>query len=1051
MSQLHKHIRDSHTRGSLTAVQLAQVGGRYCQDCGDLRSTVCNRHSRTCTRRLLAEGSVSLEAHHIPGPSAPRTQPPPTTPPPTQPPPTQPGPSAPPTQPLSATPPPTQPPPTQPPPAPAQAYIKSNRTVPFHAKDAWSQAVTAAVDQVTSAQDRGMGMHEAFTALLMLPSQALSDSGAARGRAKRVKARLQHIANGTTPTAAPASQQTSQRRSSQSNYKLAARIHGQLTLGNVSRASKCLEALPIAEPTAAAIAQLQALHPEAPPPELQAAATSPAQLDDDMFQDVLHKLPRGSAPGPSGWTYEHIKAAALHSTSARQGLLRLINAMLAGQLPHLPKVLASSLIGLQKPGGRGLRPIAIPEAFYRLAGLCLIEATDGTGQALAPLQLGVSIRGGSQCIGHALKAGIAADPDCVTAQLDFKNAFNCLDRTAMLKAIAKRQPRALAFATWAYQHASELIVNGAPDGTPPIMSQSGVRQGDPLGPLFFALALQDPLEQVNLTHRGAAPVSYADDGFLQGRAPEVIEAFQVLETLAAELKLTTERSKCGVHSLNAAAAAEVSDALNIRNYGDGFMAAGTPIGTDEYVTAQANDKAADLCKTIDLLADLPLPKQDQLILLRSSLQQRLAHLPRAAPWAPIKDAIHLLEDKVAQTALRVANCPQDTDRRQLTLPLRFGGLGIRTTSALEADAAFISAAAMTAAAMRGGSARFQPFDGPYGQNLRSCWQQLYAAGEPATLWPDDAATVNEACIKKILPDAQSTFSKFTAEHRYDALISSYDISTIDGARNVARLRSCKSRASGIWLDTLPVAPSLRLKNADLVSATRHRLGLSQMPAFAHGIHCHCKRHILPDNVDHAMSCTAVQRPITMRHNMLTETWRRICHRSGIATSAEPALAPLRAGPARNPDAADEYRGDILLVLPEDSLCVADVSVIHPAAQTYVTAAAQQDGAAAARRDQDKRTKYNRIDSSGYTFYPLSTESYGRLGAPAMQLLNKLADIADDTGPIEKDTFVTNALRELSIALCRGNALVYRSCASALNRLTGVAPTSGLLVPTSEIF
>ena len=69
----------------------------------------------------------------------------------------------------------------------------------------------------------------------------------------------------------------------------------------------------------------------------------------------------------------------------------------------------------------------------------------------------------------------------------------------------------------------------------------------------------------------------------------------------------------------------------------------------------------------------------------------------------------------------------------------------------------------------------------------------------------------------------------------------------------------------------------------------------------------------------------------------------------------------------------------------------------------------------------------------------------------MQLLNKLADIADDTGPIEKDTFVTNALRELSIALCRGNALVYRSCASALNRLTGVAPTSGLLVPTSEIF
>ena len=70
----------------------------------------------------------------------------------------------------------------------------------------------------------------------------------------------------------------------------------------------------------------------------------------------------------------------------------------------------------------------------------------------------------------------------------------------------------------------------------------------------------------------------------------------------------------------------------------------------------------------------------------------------------------------------------------------------------------------------------------------------------------------------------------------------------------------------------------------------------------------------------------------------------------------------------------------------DALTVVDVSVVHLAAATCGNAAARAEGRAAAVSDQAKRVL-------GYEFVPLSTETFGRLGKPAMALLNDLAECA----------------------------------------------------------
>ena len=85
----------------------------------------------------------------------------------------------------------------------------------------------------------------------------------------------------------------------------------------------------------------------------------------------------------------------------------------------------------------------------------------------------------------------------------------------------------------------------------------------------------------------------------------------------------------------------------------------------------------------------------------------------------------------------------------------------------------------------------------------------------------------------------------------------------------------------------------------------------------------------------------------------------------------------------------------------------------------------------------------------HAFVPLSTKTFGRLGKPAMALLNKLAECASASGVVFKD-FVVNALRELSVGLCRGNCVLYKRSLYALARVSGTAFRAGADIPTSEI-
>ena len=221
-----------------------------------------------------------------------------------------------------------------------------------------------------------------------------------------------------------------------------------------------------------------------------------------------------------------------------------------GHAPPQARQLLSgaSLVALPKPAG-GHRPIAVGETLRRVVGKCLAaEAKEDARRHLEPRQLGVGTPAGAETVVHVVRQWFArhhGDDDRVLVKLDMENAFNTVDRQAVLAAVRASVPALTPWADFTYGVPSSLWRAGRA-----VPSQRGVQQGDPLGPLFFSLALDAAVEKAfqRLRQSGAGALDFAvfylDDATLAGPAPVVAQACRFLEVELAAIGLRINASKC---------------------------------------------------------------------------------------------------------------------------------------------------------------------------------------------------------------------------------------------------------------------------------------------------------------------------------------------------------------------------------------------------------------------------------------------------------------------------------------------------------------------------
>ena len=762
--------------------------------------------------------------------------------------------------------------------------------------------------------------------------------------------------------------------------------------GHFSRAVAALSAARVADVNEASFAAMQERHPAAPPPVFSAPSEARDTLEAPSLSDVrkqLRKFRLGTAAGCSGLSAQHLLdlTCTLGNSQMYEALSTVSGLLMNGCVPVDARrhFFGGKLVALVKHD-LSLRPIACGEILRRLAAklLCAKVKKLVAPMLLNAAQIGVAVAGGADAmcyVARRLSRRWLRDRPrgkCFV-KIDMKNAFNCVDRSKMLAIIKERVPLLYPYAVAAYGSSTTLMF-----GNRVVESRSGVQQGDPLGPLFFALTIAPLWEEVCGSLRdeddgAATPLDlaswYLDDGVLAGDIELVSKAFHLLATRAAEYGLEFNFSKCEVivaHEDDHAAAGVAFSEIPARQFLSvaAWDLLGTCLGDDEAVRRHLNTTIDGAVRKTSLVAAVP-DAHVAFALLRYCCGFSLGVFAMRA-CGPVDDVFKRLDDATIQAfgliAVGVAD-PMET-RTQVEMPVRFGGFGLRPCAPF---------AALAYVASSQHSRLFQskllrvPFENDDDEAL-------------ATSNSHPCVTHNET-VASAVRDYIDTGARIADKKQRELSSLLEDVRALTWSSNFvteydrARINSATAPHSSAWL--LPRGSDLLnlwFTSAQFMALCRLRLGMEISASDSLCTLCKPPADIADKMGHHSLKCIGLGMRTALHHDIrdLVYNLGNACH-----LGADREVQCFSGHPGQ--------RCDVFLQRVNVGRVAIDVSIVHMGSEAALRHAAASPGGAATHYQKHKCAKYGEgALASNVHFRAMTFDTHGAPGEHALEIIGLLA-------------------------------------------------------------
>jgi Reverse transcriptase (RNA-dependent DNA polymerase) len=183
----------------------------------------------------------------------------------------------------------------------------------------------------------------------------------------------------------------------------------------------------------------------------------------------------------------------------------------------------------------GVRPIGIGELWRRLfaktvLSVCGKEAKNacGTDQLCAGLESG--IEGGLHDITSLWEQKLDEE-EYGFLLIDASNAFNELNRIAMLWVVSHEWPSGARFVFNCYRHYTTMVIRSNDRTGAFILSKEGVTQGDPLSMVVYVLGLLPLIRQLKQAFPAIKHTWYADDALAASSFMRIRSFFNCLQRI----------------------------------------------------------------------------------------------------------------------------------------------------------------------------------------------------------------------------------------------------------------------------------------------------------------------------------------------------------------------------------------------------------------------------------------------------------------------------------------------------------------------------------------